>query len=464
MSRRSIQLIIAVIVVGLLIGGFYLAKNWPEKEREYDYEVIRLSDYPSADVTNVSITWGDDTLEFYKEDDNWHLVTSYDMNLQQNKVKQAPYRFSSLYADRRIEENVEDLSKYGLDSPVLSALVTLKDGSTTQYFVGDRASTGRAWYLMKEGDPTVYTIRDYNADDFFVRLDDLRDPQLFGFDPQNVVAYKLWQQGELMIDIRLEPGAGSFGAATSALMMYKPYRRRPAASDKFQEMIESMPNPFTVSAFIEDNPDSLFRYGLDNPEYSMSITDAKGRYTIQFGDVEDGLRYAKTPDAPGVFAIEAASLGFLDTDPFYLTDKFILIVNIEWVDSFELILDGTTYTAEIERKVSPEKDAEVEETFFLNGIEVEEKPFKQFYQTVIGLLADTENEGEQPISTNPDVTVTYYLNQGGVDSVGAHLYRVDRDFYAAYRDGVSEFLVSEYQVDKMRESVESLLSGDSEEE
>ena len=76
---------------------------------------------------------------------------------------------------------------------------------------------------------------------------------------------------------------------------------------------------------------------------------------------------------------------------------------------------------------------------------------------MIGLLADAENPSPEPL-VQPDVTVEFQLNDK-VEVSGARLdlVQVDKNFYAAYRDGITEFLVSDYQVEGMFESAEALL-------
>ena len=69
---------------------------------------------------------------------------------------------------------------------------------------------------------------------------------------------------------------------------------------------------------------------------------------------------------------------------------------------------------------------------------------------------DAENPNPSPIS-EPTVTVIYELNEGLVDSVRVDFVKVDRDFYAVYFQGLTEFLLSGYQIDAMFDGLEELL-------
>ena len=179
------------------------------------------------------------------------------------------------------------------------------------------------------------------------------------------------------------------------------------------------------------------------------------------------------PAKPSVFTLQKSDFAFLDDTAFKLVDKFIIIPFIDNVDSFKVVGNGTTLTGEIKRvkkdtgnnssssstsssSSSGSSADQYDTTYFLNGVQVDEKPFKTFYQALIGLRADAENPNPKPLGT-PDVTIAFTMNKGPQTTIETQLEKVNRDFYAAYLNGITEFLVSDYQVANIFSAADKLL-------
>lgn len=64
----------------------------------------------------------------------------------------------SLEAKKLVEENVSDMSKYGLDQPTASVTITYKDDSRTVLDVGTTAPNERYSYVRIQGDNSVYMV------------------------------------------------------------------------------------------------------------------------------------------------------------------------------------------------------------------------------------------------------------------------------------------------------------------
>jgi hypothetical protein len=153
---------------------------------------------------------------------------------------------------------------------------------------------------------------------------------------------------------------------------------------------------------------------------------------------------------------------FLETKPFEIVEKFAYIVNIDDVD--KIIVEGRgkthviTLTRETKKAEKEDEEDEVITTYKVDGEEVEEKPFKKYYQSLIGLLADAENDRQ--LEEQPEVKTTFFLNKGSVREVHVNYTPYDNDFYAVFVDGKSEFVISRQQVYSMLDDLEALIRGD----
>src|SRR5699024_2505294 len=93
------------------------------------------------------------------------------------------------------------------------------------------------------------------------------------------------------------------------------------------------------------------------------------------------------------------------------------------------------------------EEDEVIETYKVDGKEVEEKPFKTYYQSLIGLMVDAENDNES--DQDPEVMTTFFLNKGKDREIHVDYVPYDNDFYVVERGGRAEFVISKQQVKKM---------------
>ena len=175
-------------------------------------------------------------------------------------------------------------------------------------------------------------------------------------------------------------------------------------------------------------------------------------------EYEDGKVYFKTPGSDSVYGMKKNNTKFLDVTPFELVDKFIYIVNIDYVD--KIVVEGLGHKHTLtERETKPEEEGEEDEvihTFKINGKEVEDKPFRKVYQSIVGVLADAEvREGTEG---KAEVKAIFYLNKGKNREMHINYVPYDDDFYAVFIDGESEF-ANKPMVQKMLTDIEALCEG-----
>ena len=73
-------------------------------------------------------------------------------------------QFQHCHQKNKIEENPADLSQYGLDNPQVTVTVEKKNGQIDKMIIGDLSPTLGEYFVMKDGDNTVYTIYDFKVD------------------------------------------------------------------------------------------------------------------------------------------------------------------------------------------------------------------------------------------------------------------------------------------------------------
>ncbi|MEW5816222.1 MAG: DUF4340 domain-containing protein [Spirochaetota bacterium] len=462
--KKSVRLIIFAAVIVLLLGAYGLIKTKPFRKtdsgKSTETAQIKLSSAEKDNIVSMTLSQGDKTVKFEKKDTGWKLAYPELDKIDNEKIGDIADAFSDLRAERVIEESPSDLDQYGLGSNRAQAEAELKDGSKIIIFIGDKTPTGFSFYAQTEGDKKVYTISSYNGSRLMPALDTIRVTEIGKIDKQKLEYFKLIKTGARTIElVPKKPDLELPGTQFSALVMIKPYKRpRGIDAQAFGELSETIPSAFNVNEFVDDNPKDLSIYGLDNPKYQLFLRDADNSFQLLIGAAKDDDNYfVKLPDENRVYTMSAYSLKLLEAAPFKVTDKFALLVNIDDVDRLEIKRTDKIYTAEIHRtkKKNEQGEEETEAAYTLNGKTVEEQPFKEFYQKVIGFLVDAENPNPEK-KGKTEITIRFFLNTPW-KTAEMELIPYDRDFYAVqYSDGSREFLLSRYQVENMLKSLEAL--------
>jgi hypothetical protein len=180
------KLIIPIIALVILAAAYIIIDNLPEKEDETEAteERVEIFNFKKDDLAEIKIegrdeilwfryvtiqveeeeTTPDGTVEKKTVDRNvWQAVEPEGMKPNTSTIDNIAWNANTLKAQKVIEESPSDLSIYGLDNPVKLTFI-MKDGTQNIIDVGNKIPTGGSYYVRKEGDPTVYTIGSYEAE------------------------------------------------------------------------------------------------------------------------------------------------------------------------------------------------------------------------------------------------------------------------------------------------------------
>ena len=457
MSRRIRTLIIALGILVILGGGYFGSVIWKKKKAESvsaSTPSPKLGNLESSGLVKIE----NSSLVLEKNNETWELVSLNGKNppqgieLDQNKLQSITYTLAGVWVERTVDEEPADLSVYGLDGAPLRTVVTDSEGKKATYFVGDMTPSRSSYYVIEEGDPKVYTIAAYSAENLMLDLDKIRQRILFRvFDIQSLIKFRL-ETPLSLIEIGVKPESAPLHVSSlfSPFILTSPYKLpRSVDGDALDKLLSVFKN-IAIEDFIDGDPASLKPYGLDKPiRVSLQIQGAS--MDLEIGNLTDTKRYAKLAGAPGVFTLDGLDT-VINARPFSLINKFALLFNIDHVD--RLSVSGG------ERDLNAEMQGTGDDAVFtLNGKKAESRSFKTFYQAVIGLLADAEYPG--PVRGAEDaganITIEYRLNTPPGARASVSLIPYNRDFYALSQDGTIEFLISRNQIHKIYETADAVV-------
>jgi len=464
--RRGRNIIILILVLALLGGSYvYLIKHPKETSTSTDnaegnIEVMKLN---KDDIVKMTLQGKDGTITFTKSGDKWVLDGNNAVPLDQTSVDDIAYTFASLYAEQVVEEKPNNLAQYGLDAPVVTATATLKDNTSKTLYLGNKTPTG-TYYLMAKGDPKVYEVWMNHGEHLSYTLSDVRDKTMPSITATELTYLKMWKGDGRTIEIQANDEQTDEQAqyGLSGWIMTQPYSQTMGVdTQNFQTVLDALGN-LSIDGVIEETPSDLSKYGLDKPKGELEVKDKQNTLHIFIGDTnDDSQTYFKLADSPTVYVMGADKLSFMDTKPFDIVEKFAYIVNIDTVDRITIEANGKTHdmtlTRTTKKATSDDEQDEVDTTYKVDGKVVEEDQFKKYYQSLIGLMVDAENDKQ--LKEEPAVKTTFYLNSGAQREVHVNYVPYNSDFYAVFRDGKSEFVLSKQQVDKMLKDLDDLIAG-----
>ncbi len=456
--KRAVILIILGGVLAALIGGVLLLTHRPfaskEQARAADPGKVSISRFDKALLKSMRVRTASHTLELHKSGEEWGVDYPHPIELNSMAVDDLAYSFAGLYSEVIVEENPQDLARYGLEPPVATAAYELLDGSKREFYLGDKTSTGNTYYLMAQDDPMLYAVWMNHGLHFQYELADIRSKKLPVINTNEISYLEIARRDGVVLEAShrdsVPSGEGEF--AMTSLFLTQPYSpSRPVSMDRWPEYTKTI-STLEISRFIDDDPQDLSRYGLDPPAIELHMRDAQNSLELKFGDKTGNLVYFQKGADRAVYAMEKDRLDFLDVKPFFLMDKFAFIVSIDNVERITIEAPETEHTLSMTRKTEKKQqgdkvEEEVITTYSLDGSEVEEDAFKDAYQALIALFLEAEYSPAVP--EHPEVRLVYSMNKGSIPEYVISFVPFDVDFYAVFKNGATGFLISRIQIEKM---------------
>lgn len=427
--RKYAKPIILVLIAALLGGAYFYATTRKDKSADPSKpasESVKIYELDSKKVSEVTIEREDGKYVFQKVGDNFQMVSPTDFHADSSKVSSIVTNVSTVYADKVVEDNATDTSKYGFNKPVR---ITVKyDGGVKELEIGDMNSTKDSYYIKEKGSNKVYTIGTYTVDAINVSKNDLRDKTLFTVKPEDITGLSLSRGGSLVFTSK-KGGDGQWS-------LVEPIEGN-ADSTSMTTIATAVSSISSYVSFIEDKPADLDKYGLKNPLYSIGFETASGKKTLLLGTekTKDQETYAKLADSPQVFTINPSALTFLDKPLKEIVEVFAYIVNIQDVSKVVVDMDGKTTVSEL----STNKDDSSKDQFKVDGKDAnitdskDNNLFRKYYQALIGVTMAEIDTNYKPAG-KAEITFTYTLKKDP-GTMKVEFVPKDANYYYVVKNG-----------------------------
>ncbi len=482
--KKTLSLLVCVLLLaGLVAIYFYTGNKNKEKETSQPTPApstsISLIDHKREDLIKATITTEKHSLtilsklipnpETSQDDFKWVVEGVEDLKIDPNKISDLMRGIYTTIVTEKVMDKVDKPEDFGLDKPSATIVAEFNDNTTRTITVGMQDPTRSYYYLMVDGDPALYLMNSYTGDRYTYTINDMLDKTIPTMVSENLRYVRIARKDKLDIELdydgteeEKQSDLEEYGAIP--LTMKSPYPGRELYTNNFKTNILDSLEGLTYGELVEAKPSDLLKYGLDKPTLDIKITDADNDLHILVGsDAGDGNVYCKPADEDIVYTMEKSSFDkFYNANPLTFVERFVALVNINECDA--IIIEAEDFKTNIQIGHEKETTSDGRELDVVkatvDGKAVQEKAFKNYYQSVIGIAYDSEiKDFDESVNAEPYMTVSYVMNTGKPNAI-VRLYPYNNDFYALKRDdNPVQFVSNKQSVDLMKKMHADLLAG-----
>lgn len=407
------KLLAGLLALLLLLAAFVVLrmteKEEPQQESSAEGTEATLYQTEQEAISEIKIENRSGTVEIVKEKGSYVLKGMEDYGQSQTQMNVLVRNLSEL-TGTVVQESEVEKERYGFDDPTL---IEITAEETVSLQLGDYNEGGGCWYLMREGDETLYTVPagkgnliEASAYSYLSRtfIDAYTDGEEITERLRRIVIERPDLDAPLeIVAIDEEPQA-----YTSSYELVSPIHVKTSV----KAMNEKIGALFGFSAAEVLGPyeeTQAQKYGFDDPVMVMTVEHDGVTDTFTVGaEAEEGVRYLLWSGSDLLYTVNETSLSFLHEDVDSLFFSMALLPQIDTVSEVELTIDGETTTFVLERDEQGEISKITE-----NGQTLNEKLFRTFYSFL--LEVDVQEIYTEPVEGEAELSITYRYLDGGED-------------------------------------------------
>ena len=462
--KKTKSIITLVLILLLLCGAyFYVSRNPKIDEQDSSSTDATTSssevwEIDNSKVLKISIKNSGVGNTFVKKLKEWS-IENYNHKITQATITNAADSLINL-SGRLVEKNANDMGKYGLDKPTINVVIVGNDINKTLY-VGDKTLDGANYYVNEKGNKRVYFIEASIIEGLTLKQSAYRDKTITAINLSSLSYMKIVKPASLPVVIKKNANQSKDEVKYNV----NTWILTGAYNSPMNVEIEKISSVISAIASLkardiaDDNPKNLSKYGLDKPSLELTLKDGKNTLHLFIGkNKDDSSVYFKEGKVDIIYTMDKNVIDLFRFKPFDVINKFAYIVNLDYINKIVVEGNGKKDTVLISRtsakaETSGEPDV-VTTSSKVNGKKIEINKFKTEYQEIIGLTVDAEND--KKLEDKPVISITYSLIKGSEKQEIVDFTPYNDQFYAVFRNGKSDFVITKDKVNKMITSLENL--------
>ena len=299
--KGTITLTIAFI--GIVLYYFLIDVPTAERKREDKIRSEKVLLFEPGDVDTFSIIKNKISITLKRSSTSeWQMTAP--VNAKGDTAAASTYLsfLNNLSFTRVVDDSPKDLSIFGLNTPTLKISFSMKNGGTQGIRVGDDHPMGSKIYLARSDENTVLsaTVARNNLDR---SVYDLRDKTILSFETSKVTKLECTRDEKTLVLEKVEASWKLSEEKNSAK----------GSENEISNFLNSI-RAARIKEFVEEHPEQLASYGLDNPKLILKVISAKASdpLTLLIGKKGENGFYAKILSGKNVFIIEQSLFNTLN--------------------------------------------------------------------------------------------------------------------------------------------------------
>lgn len=470
----SALVILGIILVVILI---FFPEKKEENSSEENVPTVSVTDKNRENVEAVSVKnqFGsflftrvekteDSKTEFY-----WTCGELLGAEQDENAVNALVGGLATLSRQPLVEENAENLEKYGLEAPLSEVTVTFDDDTVTKLYFGIANPSDTAFYFRTD-DRNVLTADKDNVSGVFKDIKDFVELTLTESLSDTTVESVTINRKDLeeAVEIRYMSDILSdedFVSATSNTHRFiSPFTAEVDESSGSALYNDLCALTMSRCVYLEQSEENMEKCGLNDPFTVVEFTLGTDRKKLLIGDeikqdAGEGLTevtgyYAVLEGKSGIFELSKDKAVWATFKPEELISKRPLSPYIYYVEQIEITTEDGTFVFDI--------DDEKKE-FFYKDEEIDTDIFRSYYQQLIGSYGEEYYSGEisgSPIFSMKFIYAEKYEEKYGCKENLVEFYKADERKNIAVIDGKPIFKVSAIYAERLSENLKLLINGE----
>lgn len=324
------RLIIGAVLLLGLSGALWWSNKQEPKPPTSAEDAPKVLEIPQDQITKIEIRrMGAEPVTLVKGA-NWTIEAPKKLPADGDAVGAIVSTLAVLSSERLVDDKTTDFAPYGLKAPILTLVVSRKDGKTHTLHLGDNAPSGSAAYARVEGESRLFMVSTSTKSALEKTWRDLRDKRLLPFDSEKLT--------------RVELGGIEFGKTNAndwTILKPQAYRADNFAAEELVRKLKDA--KMEVTNDTEEEATFPAKFAAAKPVGIAKVTDQKGTMQVEVRAGKEKDYYAKSSAVEGIFKTtaelgEAMGKGLDD-----FRNKKLFEFGFNQPETVEVKQDGTTY-------------------------------------------------------------------------------------------------------------------------
>lgn len=321
--RFRTTLLLLLVVAGL--GAYVYWVEYPKSQQEAKKKT--LFEFAAGDVTAVTLTYADREIALQRQGDTWRLTKPSDLAADTTTANNLVNAIAECEVVKEVAEGTADVAQYGLDKPLVTIKVSLKDRDLPTIGVGKNTPVGFSTYVQRGDDKKILLTSSAFRSGMDKQVKDLRDKTILTFTDADVNQIELRGADRL---VRLSKTKDAWQIDEPG-----PFKADATAVRSVLSTLRSM----RAIDFPSDQPTDLSQFGLDAPQVvvTLRVGANNAEQIVRLGkNAEKKDLYLQTAAAPTVYTVSDWVLRDLNKSVNDLRDKTLLAFDRDALTAIEV--------------------------------------------------------------------------------------------------------------------------------